>query len=135
MANAPQAPEMPASGVAWAPGRSGRWATCALTIAWLLLATGCREVVERFDSPNYPSGQDDYVSDLDYCDQVARATLHSQGEIDTDIGRELQTDHTTQGPDTLERNMRSYEEREEFQRIVDDCLRHRRESRPLGSTR
>jgi len=77
----------------------------------------------------------DYASDFDYCDQIARATLHAEGEISSDIGRELEMDHTTQAPDTLERNMGSYEERQRFQQIVAECLRHRRASRPLGPNR
>jgi hypothetical protein len=106
-----------------------------MATAGLLLTAGCSEVVEWFDSPSYPPERGEYASDLDYCDQIARATLHAEGEISFDIGHELETDHTTQGPDTLERNMGSYEERQRFQRIVDECLRHRRASRPLGSNR
>lgn len=106
-----------------------------VALAALLAAAGCTEVVEWFDSPNYPSERGDYASDLDYCDQIARASLHAEGEISSDIGHELETSHATQGPDTLERNMGAYEERQRFQRIVDDCLRQRRASRPLGPNR
>jgi hypothetical protein len=100
-----------------------------------LLTAGCSEVVEWFDSPGYPSGRGDYASDLDYCDQVARSTLHAESEISSDIGRELETGHTIQGPDTLERNIGSYEERKRFEQIVAECLRHRRASGPRGPNR
>ena len=125
-------PKTPTRKTSHALMRAGRY---ALVATWLLFVSGCRDVVERFDSPNYPSDIEEYGSDLDYCDQIARATLHARGEIDTDIGRELRADHTTQGPDTLERNMRAYEERREFQQIVADCLHHRRASRPVGPNR
>jgi hypothetical protein len=106
-----------------------------VAIMGVLLTAGCSEVVEWFDSPSYPPQQSDYASDFDYCDQLARATLHAEGEISSDIGHELETDHTTQGPDTLERNMGSYEERKRFEKIVAECLRHRRSSRPVGANR
>jgi hypothetical protein len=107
-----------------------------VAIAGLFLTAGCSDVVEWFDSPNYPPERGDYASDLGYCDQIARATLHAGGEISSDIGHELDTqEHTAQGTDTLERNMGSYEERQQFQRIVDECLRQRRASRPLGPNR
>lgn len=132
----PKMPKLPMCETSHGAVRPGLWLTYAVAATWLLLVSGCSDVLERFDSPNYPRGAaEDYASDLDYCDQIARATLHARGEIDTDIGRELETDHTTQGPDTLERNMRSSEERREFQQIVADCLRHRRESRPVGPNR
>jgi hypothetical protein len=113
------------------------WLVRGVAMAALLAAAGCAEVVEYFDSPHYPSSErGDYPSDLDYCDQIARATLHAQGEISSDIGREEQThEHTTQGPDTLERNIGAYEERQRFQRIVADCLRERRASPPVGTSR
>lgn len=106
-----------------------------VAIMGVLLTAGCSEVVEWFDSPSYPPQQSDYASDFDYCDQLARATLHAEGEISSDIGHELETDHATQGPDTLERNMGSYEERKRFEKIVAECLRHRRSSRPVGANR
>lgn len=106
-----------------------------MAIMGVFLTAGCSEVVEWFDSPGYPPDHGDYASDLDYCDQLARATLHAEGEISSDIGHELETDHTTQGPDTLQRNMGSYEERQRFEKIVAECLRHRRSSRPLGPNR
>jgi hypothetical protein len=52
-----------------------------------------------------------------------------------DIGRELQSDHTTQGPETLERNMEYYAQRQRAQRLIDECMRHRAELRPPGTAR
>lgn len=108
-----------------------------VAIMGVFLTAGCSEVVERFDSPSYPPQQGDYSSDFDYCDQLARASLHAEDEISSDIGREFESDHThtTQGSDTLARNMGSYEERRRFENIVAECLRHRRSSRPLGPNR
>jgi hypothetical protein len=100
----------------------------------LLCVGGCREVVEWFDSPSYPQDLGD-VSDLDYCDRIARATLHAEAEISTDIGREFEADHASQGPDTLQRNVGAYEEQRRFQQIVAECLRKRRAARPVGTTR
>ena len=108
-----------------------------VAIMGVFLIAGCSEVVERFDSPSYPPQQGDYSSDFDYCDQLARASLHAEDEISSDIGHEFESDHshTTQGSDTLARNMGSYEERRRFENIVAECLRHRRISRPLGPNR
>lgn len=105
----------------------------ALTVA--LLPAGCTEVVEWFDSPNYPRNQADDGSDLDYCDQIGRATLHAEGEISQDIGREFETGHARQGPDTLERNMAIEQEQRQFRQIVAECLRQRRAARASGSSR
>ena len=115
------------------------WLVRGVAMVALVAAAGCSEVVEYFDSPNYPSypsEQGDYASDLDYCDQIARASLHAEGEISSDVGHEQEThEHTTQGSDTLERNMGAYNERQRFQRIVADCVRERRASRPAGTSR
>jgi hypothetical protein len=107
---------------------------CAAIVVLPLLFGGCAEVAESFYSPHYPRGMED-VSDLDYCDSIARATLHAEGEISQDIGREFEGDHVSHGPDTLERNLAEYEERRRFQEIVAECLRQRRAAAGHGTSR
>jgi hypothetical protein len=99
----------------------------------LLLLVGCSDVVESHYGRNYPPNLYD-ASDLDYCNNIALATLHTEGEISSDIGREFETSHAEQGPETLERNMAAYEERRKYDQIVRECLRKRRASRPIGTT-
>ena len=111
------------------------WPVLAAAITIVFMLAGCTEVVEWFDSPNYPRNRADDGSDLDYCDQIARAILHAEGEISQDIGHEFETGHASQGPDTLERNMAAEQERRHFHQIVAECLRQRRAARASGSSR
>ena len=101
----------------------------ALVLSFSLAASSCTEVIEWFGNERHVTGPYSDVSDQDYCNRVALATLHADAEISTDIGGELETGHVTQGPDTMERNVGAYEEQRRYQRILSECLRLRAESR------
>jgi hypothetical protein len=60
----------------------------------VFLTAGCARSLNG-STARLPPQQGDYASDFDYCDQLARATLHAEGEISSDIGHELETDHAT----------------------------------------
>lgn len=108
--------------------------TVPIALAFALALAGCAEVVEWFDGERYSTSPASDVSDIDYCQRIALATLHAEGEISTDIGGELESGRVGQGPNTLERNVGAYAEQQRYQRIMSECLRNRADRR-LGTNR
>lgn len=107
----------------------------ALVLTSALLASGCTEVIEWFGSESHVTGPYSDVSDQEYCNRVALATLHADAEIATDIGGELETGHASQGPNTMERNVGAYAEQQRYRRILSECLRARAESPRSGTAK
>lgn len=105
-----------------------------LLLALTLVTAGCSDVVEWFGSEQHVAGPYSDVSDQDYCNRVALATLHAEAEISTDIGGELETGHVSEGPNTMQRNVGAYAEQQRYRRILSECLRRRAES-PRPGTR
>lgn len=109
-------------------------ASCALVLSFSVTIAGCTDAIEWFGSERHVTGPYSDVSDQDYCNRVALATLHADAEVSTDIGGELETGHVSQGPNTMERNVGAYAEQQRYRRILSECLRHRAES-PRPGTR
>lgn len=109
--------------------RSRSVASSVLLLALALAMTGCAEVIEWFGNERHVTGPYSDVSDQDYCNRVAIASLHADAELSTDIGGEFESDHVGQGPNTMQRNVGAYREQQRYRRILSECLRLRAESR------
>lgn len=107
-----------------------RGAASSVVLLSLALSTsGCAEVIEWFGNERHVTGPYSDVSDQDYCNRVALASLHAEAELSTDIGGEFESDHVGQGPNTMQRNVGAYAEQQRYRRILSECLRLRAESR------
>lgn len=104
-------------------------ALSALSLLPALATSGCAEVIEWFGNERHVTGPYSDVSDQDYCNRVALASLHAESELSTDIGGEFESGHVGQGPNTMERNVGAYAEQQRYRRILSECLRLRAESR------
>ena len=109
-------------------------ASFVLLLAPALATSGCTEVIEWFGNERHVTGPYSDVSDQDYCNRVALASLHAEAELSTDIGGEFESDHVGQGPNTMQRNVGAYREQRRYQLILSECLRLRAESRGRASS-